>query len=251
MKIQISIRKLLSFFFVVIATATSPLCSFGILQADNATDQTNELAQELTDDQQIVAIPVSISTKFKVGEEVKLVLVNPEGRDEVIVEGVKVIRIGEVNMIEKEGEEKTFVRYVSIVTSNEQGDKINEAIKSRNGQFVLQPMNAETAQPGNRSSDSELNGNPMPTNAVLPPRLSGDLNNDLLNPNRQTNQANQTPRSPLQQPDSKVVLNAQQLREVARMFELQAATLEDNGNYEKADLIREAVKKIREAARIE
>lgn len=182
-------------------------------------------AEELTseDDNRIVAIPVSISTRYKVSELVRLVYENERGQREVIADQLKVFHIGEPDMIQGEDGKRIFIRFVSVLAPLTVAEKITDSINDRQGIHVLERLNPEPVQDTPRTTAND-------------------------NTSRQPIDNNSTALAPPVPQNAET--HANQLREMARMLENQAAELEDQARYEQADLIRDACQKLREAARV-
>lgn len=187
--------------------------------------------------QRIISLPVSISTKFDVGEKVRLIRDEPEGEDVTVVDQVRVFHIGEPETIQQDGK-TTFIRFVTVLVSVEQVEKIAESVQSKKGVHVLQPIDldqgnvTDTAENSANSNSSKLE----PTNA---------------NPNEQP--TGNTKHSPGNNTHSEAEVGMtyeQRLRTAARKYDDEAESLEEMGKYEQADLIRQAAQKLREAARL-
>lgn len=172
----------------------------------------------------IVAIPVAISTRYKVGELVRLVHLNERDQRQVIADQLKVFHIGEPDMIKDEDGKQIFIRFVSVLAPLEVAEKITNSINDRGGSHVLEKLNPEPVE------------NTTSTNTN---------NNTGRQPAPNNNSVNREPTLPL---NAKTY--SDQLREMARMLETQAAELENQAKYEQADLIRDACQKLREAARV-
>lgn len=186
----------------------------------------------------LVSIPVSISTKYQLGELVRLVYESPDGNRETIVDETKVFHIGEPNALQDDaGGTPVFVRYVSVVATLEDAEKIARSMDTRRGIHILeklgQPANKETTTTSRRQADPV----PGPTTA--------QRSANTQRPSRRTQ-----PSSVRVLPSSSQAFS-DQLRQMARALETQAAELEERAEFKQADLIRAACQNLREAARID
>ena len=177
------------------------------------------------EDDRIIAIPVSISTRYEISELVRLVYQDEQGEREVIADNLKVFHIGEPDTIQGEDGKQIFIRFVSVLAPLETAEKISNSINERKGIHVLEKLNPKPVQNAEKSNTQTSTGRQPTPNNNTPPR-----------------QAAAVPRNPQ--------VYADQLRTMARLLEQQAAELEEQGRYEQADLIREACQKLREAGRV-
>lgn len=177
------------------------------------------------EDDRIIAIPVSISTRYEISELVRLVYQDDKGERQVIADNLKVFHIGEPDTIQGEDGKQIFIRFVSVLAPLETAEKISNSINERQGIHVLEKLNPKPVQNTDNNSTQTNTGRQPTPNTVAPPR-----------------QATNIPRN--------AKIYADQLRNMARLLEAQAAELEDQGRYEQADLIREACQNLREAGRV-
>lgn len=202
--------------------ANSPILKTQLSQAK----EVGKLPQEMdSQETRIIAIPVGVSTRFEIGEMVQLV--DTEGDERRTIAGsLKVFHIGEPEMIEGEDGKKLFMRFVSVLVPLAAAENIANSLDSGEGIFVLEKVNPDARPPATATRPKR-----QTEMRELPPRTA------------EAEPVEATARLP--EPE----VHSTQLRKLARMLEMQAAELEDQGNFEKADLIRQACQNLREAAR--
>ncbi len=204
----------------------------------NQNDQAARKQMGIAEDEKILGIPVSAEMDFEVDQLVDFVRYRGDSVEKV-VSNARVFLIGEPQPpVKDENGNPKVMRYISIVVKKDDVKKIVDGVEARDGSYVLQPAN--------RPANTVRNSNPAGTQ-------TNNTNRPI--PNRQLagNMANQAPAANSNGAYQPQMSNAElstNLRTMARMFEEMAANLEVEDRYEQADLIREAVQKLREAARI-
>lgn len=198
-----------------------------ILKTNLDLSEVGSVESNIDDANRIVSIPVSISTRYEIGERVRLSYENANRQRETIADNLKVFHIGEPDTLQGEDGKQIFIRFVSVLAPLSVVENISNSINNRPGVHLLEKL----------SSDSDRTRLPAETSSSATPRQQRSGVKDFS--------VDQTPSVPKNQQTY-----ADQLRQMARMMENQAAELENQERYEQADLIREACQKLREAARV-
>ncbi len=203
------------------------LANSPVLKTNLANTATTITAPANSEAHRIVAIPVSISTRYVTGEFVRLTYENADGRRNTIADNLKVFHIGEPDTLQGKDGKQIFIRFVSVLAPLAVVEKISNSINNQPGVHLLEKLASDPARP------------------ALPTETSTRVPQSRQQPAVRNFANDATPSLPKNQQTY-----ADQLRQMARMLESQAAELEEQGRYEQADLIREACQKLREAARV-